>query len=114
MDQGVGRNPPDVAKIKNLGVVENEPAQNAGRTESVKQTREHHQEGVERNEKSRYVHRVAADPGHRLVVIRGGDSEHAAINGAASRRARAISVCPSAADRRKFAWTTLRSGENDR
>ena len=76
MDQGVGRNPPDVAKIKNLGVVENEPGQNPGRTESVKQTGEHHEEGVDRHEQRRYVHWMATDPGHWLVVIRGGDSEH--------------------------------------
>src|ERR1043165_9414334 len=45
---------------------------------------------VERDEERRDMDRVAAYPGHRLVVIRGGDSEHGAINGAGSSRASGV------------------------
>ncbi len=43
-------------------------------------------------EKQRHVHRVAADPGHWLVVIRGGDTEHAAIKCAPASRASGVVV----------------------
>jgi hypothetical protein len=36
------------------------------------------------------VHGVAADPGYRLVVIRGGDTEHAAIKCAPALRASGV------------------------
>src|SRR5687768_12506651 len=44
------------------------------------------------DKKQRHVHGVAADPGYRLVVIRGGDTEHAAIKCAPASRASGVLV----------------------
>jgi hypothetical protein len=87
MDERVGGELPDFAALPDERAVERQMSEHVGAAEKAG---DDGGERMHRHEQRRDMHRVAADPGHRLVVIRGGDTEHASIKCAPASRARDV------------------------
>ena len=77
VDKSVGDDLPNASHAQDLRAVEDQEIQKPGRAERREETSQHHQENMKRDEQGRDMDRMPAYPCHWLVVIRGGDSEHA-------------------------------------
>src|ERR1700716_345225 len=74
MDKRIGGELPKFPTLPDERTIESEMSQDAGASDEARHDR---CEDMKGDEQRRDVNRMPAHPCHRLVVIRGGDSEHA-------------------------------------
>ena len=92
MDKSVSRELPEFSALPDERAVKSEMSQNAGATQEAR-----HDCGkyVHGDEQRRDMNRMTSHPCHRLVVIGGGDPEHASIMCARFSRASTVRFGPN-------------------